>query len=493
MIRLKTSLWGLFFIGAGNFSAKAQDAPPVFDPNSKPPSSDEMAQYTQMMEKMARNTTNPAYQPLYPAFEPFKKIAGKLPKRPMDIPLSEVSAFLVLPEVQQGMGLTRGWITGFSGLDTHFISPQSSNPFMGLIGGITLLGSVPVLETIWASENRLALANGHADLALKNLEETLQFVENFAVDSVFLGFSSLDITPKNAVLYAQALPQFTPRQCTQLIRLLDRWETGNGAYEQGLRRSLQQDEENAVGMIEDDGSVYDVGKEIGRRAEEASAASDNGEPSLDIGRQMETLFAPRPPRSFNPTPAAVEKRRQIAALIESDYRRLTSLLSDPFAPLPPKTEKPKELEEAFMFNFASIADDGVPELQKQRLQIRLLKAHAAIRRFQWEHDRPPHTLAELEDKTLVLDPATRTPFQYKVEGDTYTLTGGETSTRGANGEVTAAKGRYDLMKEAVPDFDGYFGQEVAGGVLSKEGGEPLPPGPNSPVPNSPVPEAPRKP
>lgn len=54
-----------------------------------------------------------------------------------------------------------------------------------------------------------------------------------------------------------------------------------------------------------------------------------------------------------------------------------------------------------------------------RTQLRLLRLHALIRGYRWEHDRWPSRLDEVA--TDFVDPLTREPFEYRLNPDGYTL------------------------------------------------------------------------
>jgi hypothetical protein len=52
---------------------------------------------------------------------------------------------------------------------------------------------------------------------------------------------------------------------------------------------------------------------------------------------------------------------------------------------------------------------------------RMLACHAAIRRYLWEHDRLPESLAALDLRELAVDPFTGDPLQYQLFGRRYRL------------------------------------------------------------------------
>lgn len=58
---------------------------------------------------------------------------------------------------------------------------------------------------------------------------------------------------------------------------------------------------------------------------------------------------------------------------------------------------------------------------KQRIQLRLLKAHMAVQRFALERGQLPTDLTQLGDEALTRDPATGKPFKYIVTKKVYEL------------------------------------------------------------------------
>jgi hypothetical protein len=58
---------------------------------------------------------------------------------------------------------------------------------------------------------------------------------------------------------------------------------------------------------------------------------------------------------------------------------------------------------------------------KEAARIQLLACHAAIRRYQWEHERCPETLSQLGLGRTAIDPFTGKEFLYEAKENAYTL------------------------------------------------------------------------
>ena len=466
MQNIKKGLLMLSLLGIAGSGVLAQDAvlpPPNSNVDIKAPSQADIEKYTREMERMSRASANPAYRPLFEAFDHFTKITPQIPKSIFISPISGIVKFAETPDLKAGMAKTRNWLNTFTGPDPNFAPPQANSGFMGMIGSFALLTSGIPLEAGWASETRLALANGKNDLAIQNFDEAMRFGQALSMDSVVLGFASLEFQMKNPIVYVHAVPAFTLRQCNEMQRVIDR-VTSSTAWERGLEKSLREEQEQAMDMIQDDGSVFDLAKQ-GEELEKVvtSGRDADGNSEIDLGKQLDVLFAPRTKHSINPSPEAVAKRQVVAKAVEEDYARLQSVLRDPFLPLLPKPERPAWIESVRGFSLVSFMDEGMlPELQKPRLQLRLLAVHTAIRKFRWNHDRLPKDLSELKAKAVTTDPVNGKPFLYKMDGETYTLTSAGVSVRNSEGKSVASTVPYDLMTESIPEFGTMDGLGMSG-------------------------------
>jgi hypothetical protein len=89
-------------------------------------------------------------------------------------------------------------------------------------------------------------------------------------------------------------------------------------------------------------------------------------------------------------------------------------------PQPPSQSDPAErLAARLMSVFLPAVSSITAKFTQIRIQVQLLGVHAAIRRFRWEHDRLPDTLADLRLGALGVDPYTGRALVYdRIGGDT---------------------------------------------------------------------------
>jgi hypothetical protein len=67
--------------------------------------------------------------------------------------------------------------------------------------------------------------------------------------------------------------------------------------------------------------------------------------------------------------------------------------------------------------FNSVAD----RFAMEQAHVRILACHCSIRRYRWEHERLPESLAVLDLRELALDPFTGQPLRYQAKGTRYSL------------------------------------------------------------------------
>jgi hypothetical protein len=98
------------------------------------------------------------------------------------------------------------------------------------------------------------------------------------------------------------------------------------------------------------------------------------------------------------------------------------------ASLPPSQRDAKEADIAPTSYGAALAGFLLPAQNqflaataKGRVQLQILGVHAAILRYKWEHEELPASLDVLKIGELALDAFTGQPFEYKRDGDRYTL------------------------------------------------------------------------
>ncbi len=392
---------------------------------------------------------NPAYRPLFPVLREVMQgtlshySALKL-KYPIDIfscPISELRNFLAQVPIKTSLDITGSWIRNFKGIDLFTASDKEENT---QAGSVLVPYLAPLLRTGWGAKERLAFAEGHGDLALEQLEESLRFFEIMGEGDLAAKPQANYLLKGSSAFFAQHLASLTPHGCARLRGMIEHWKAGAEIPESLLTEAMHEEQEALVREVLNDGSVPD------REAEARQIAEM--ERKLDAGEQTpeEPAFELPVPAPLPPTPEALEKRKQVADAVAEDFVRLRTLLHDPFAILPSKSTRPKWLAGIVVEGYNGYGEAQLHEHKQTRLCLELLEAHLVIRQFQWEHDRLPKTLAELQSTERMTDPVTGKFFIYVIDGETYTL-----KSAGVAGIESDEEGNnlptrpYDLLDEEL--------------------------------------------
>lgn len=153
-------------------------------------------------------------------------------------------------------------------------------------------------------------------------------------------------------------------------------------------------------------------------------------------------------------PVALEAHiREVAARINAHYEAHIAALR-----LPPwkRGEMPGGLTDTSPAGIT--ARNLVPNLilrttriTQSRVQMQLLGVHAAIRRYRWEHDRLPDTLADMPLGNLAIDPYSGKPLLYRRTGETaYELSSVGPPKRDENGSLLPGKETEPILLPSRP-------------------------------------------
>lgn len=129
---------------------------------------------------------------------------------------------------------------------------------------------------------------------------------------------------------------------------------------------------------------------------------------------------------------------QATGLLNSYHQKIVSVLSKPpwerkeF----PKLENRKTPAHRLCGLLLPFMGSVEGRFESDLARIHLLGVHAAIRRFQWEQNRLPASLADLKLPSLTVDPITGDPLVYRATGRSYTL---HTAGRSGLGAAGAAE------------------------------------------------------
>lgn len=82
---------------------------------------------------------------------------------------------------------------------------------------------------------------------------------------------------------------------------------------------------------------------------------------------------------------------------------------------------PEGLAEALVDSIAPVSTQGGMASLRSRTQMRLLRLHAWVLAYRWEHDRLPTRLADAVPQDALIDPANGQPFEYTITEGGYKL------------------------------------------------------------------------
>ncbi len=108
------------------------------------------------------------------------------------------------------------------------------------------------------------------------------------------------------------------------------------------------------------------------------------------------------------------------------------LVAEEPAPEPMLTDSPESITQALVPFLIPFGAQGGMASVRARTQLRLLRLHAWVLAYRWEHDRLPSTLRDAVGDEAAVDPVNLEPFEYTVNPSGYRLV---SKGRGALGEV----------------------------------------------------------
>ena len=392
-------------------------------------------------ESMVVRGLNPAFRPLYSVISDFALVRFEDVKSLNLSVLSSSRKYLAREQVKTLRIALQYEINAFHGIASYSFSANSNRGIdasVSMVLGVCtqrVFNRITEILATWEAENRVALAEGKLPSLLQNIEEKLRYRDVFTFDYLEYFCASKRFLSRDVTFLAHSLEQFSVRDCNRLLLLITKWENGNNLWKSGWERSLKETIEEAKSVVLNDGTCPDY-DEYNSTTSFASLETDTPE---EIKKRLEAREVNRQAlydyrvawknQKSSPSPVtreALEKREKIAEVLREDFSRFEKFIKDPFVVLPTLPEFPQWIKNAI--NETGGEDRLTPAVhrenfQRERIALHLIATHTAIRRFRWEHDRLPRSLAELNLPKWTKDPPTGKPLLYSLftENETYTL------------------------------------------------------------------------
>jgi hypothetical protein len=260
------------------------------------------------------------------------------------------------------------------------------------------------LARLLAIEQYVLLADGNVSRAIDSLRDGLLLGYRAQTDTLISGLVGVAIDAIVMTRFVRHLEQCSVRDCQRLILLTGEWLDAPSpllavieSERASVQRILEKYRANPKGLF--------------------TLMQGNVEPDPDKELTPLQKYLENEPPDIGPL---VDEAKTILA---RTYEEILPNLRRPAwerKPITMPNEKTLagELANSLMTNPSLVAY----KYEQERANIRLLGVHAAIRRYRWEHDRPPDTLKELRlDKKFTTDPFTGETLNYQRTGDTYEL------------------------------------------------------------------------
>jgi hypothetical protein len=245
----------------------------------------------------------------------------------------------------------------------------------------------------------LDCADGRMNRAIETLRECLRFGYVIQTDSLISGLVGVAIDAIGMRRFQDHLDQLSAPDCDRLLAVVREWlrlpdplVTVFVAERRGVQTILQKYRANPEKLIQILGA----------------------DPQSDEHKKMEATLA-----SLQSNPTAAGRALDVAgARMEQHFERMIGELRKPSWQ---REDLPR-------------VDDGTPaglicgmlaptyaqasdRYAREQAQVQMLGVYAAIRRYRWENQALPSSLAVLKLGTLATDPFTGKPFTYKIVSD----------------------------------------------------------------------------
>jgi len=302
-------------------------------------------------------------------------------------------------DMVHALDLLRSW------LDGPAVPPPAPDPDAAGIGH--MVPGLLTLARFIAVRNYVLLANGRVSEAIEGVRDGLRLSYAIGNSSVLAWQSGYVIEEMLIDSLMPHLDRFSAVDCDRLLRLAREW---TDSYDT-LPAALDLTRRAAVMRIRraaNPNSVKDI-------IQEMSESTDGAE----MAAQMQGLSA-----------QAIQQTMESSGMaVDAAYGSVLLELSTPYWQRQQAADRVRAAAKPVDPMVQQIVNMAMPHISKTlnrytqvQATARLIGCHAAIRRYRWEHDAMPPSLAELKLGDMAIDPFTGKQFVYKPEGSNYTIT-----------------------------------------------------------------------
>lgn len=261
------------------------------------------------------------------------------------------------------------------------------------------------LARLLSTQMYVCFADGRIDAVMESLSDGLRFGYRMQSDTLISGLVGVAMEAIVLKSFAGHLDQLSDYQCSHLQRFVEEWLDAPSPSIAVF-----------VGEKQVSLRMFDTMRSDVKRLEQlvSQAYSDDENPDADTQALMEHLKTH--PQDIGPI---IDRARALmAAYCDSAIANLK---------LPAKERKTlQEFKDKSLggklVELLAPTMTGVSEKYDQtQAMMRLLGVHAAIRRYKWEHNFLPKSLADLHVGHLTEDPFTGDSMVYQIAGTGYDL------------------------------------------------------------------------
>jgi hypothetical protein len=295
--------------------------------------------------------------------------------------------------------------------------------------GISAMAGMRNIGRIMAVDIYTALADGRTDRMLETLADGLKLGYLLQSNTVLGGLVGIATDSLLIRTVGRHLGQLSARDCDSLLLLVKQ----RMSLEEPGVATMQSEKQTAVRLL----------SRLFNPAASAPVSADDESDAAELTPAQRALAeAVAAQLKINPN-GMRQLHEEMVMQANGFYDRFAAEFRKPAwertLPRMPRADTlgGRLFQENIEPIFSQPLTQSLTAVQRGAAQLQLLGVHAAVRRYWWEHARWPSDLAQLNLGTMVLDPFTGKPFEYRPEGDSYRLASAGPARRdGAPGERT---------------------------------------------------------